>query len=284
MEKPMNQAATAAPLAGDNPKTLFNLLVQQGEILDLSHGLDRDMPVYTQHIPYTLTLNRRHGDPHDRERVGGSSFANEVIVMSAHTSTHIDALGHFSRCGMVHGDVPAQSIETRHGLSSLDVTDIGPIWKSAVLFDMARHLGVDTLQPGQEISAAELQACGAADGLQIQPGDLVLVRTGWAQHWRDAQLFNGARGGIPGPGMEGTQWLLDQGAGMVGSDTTAFEVIPMKGEAVHCLLLVDRGIHIIENLNLEVLSQRRTRRFLFVGLPLRMTGATGSPLRPIAVL
>src|SRR5690606_13608020 len=136
---------------------------------------------------------------------GGSSFSNEVIVMSAHTSTHIDALGHFSRCGMVHGNVPADSIETRHGLSSLDVTDIGPIWKSAVLLDVARHLGVDTLQPGEESTAGQLQSCAKADGVAIRPGDLVLIRTGWSQHWRDADLFNGARGGIPGPGMAGTR-------------------------------------------------------------------------------
>lgn len=268
----------------DNPKAIFERTVQQGEMLDLSHAFDRTMPVYKEHVPYSLTLNRRHGDPHEHERVGGSSFANEIIVMSTHTSTHIDALGHFSRCGLVHGGEPAHSIETAHGLSRLDVTDIGPIWKSAVLLDLARHLGVDALAPAQEITAEELQSCAEADGIAIEPDDLVLIRTGWARHWRDPQTFNGYRGGVPGPGRDGAQWLIDQGAGMVGADTTTFEVIPSQGDSVHCMLLVDRKIHIIENLNLEELAQRQPKRFLFVGLPLRMTGATGSPLRPVAIL
>lgn len=268
----------------ENPKAVFQRVVRDGEMLDLSHALDKTMPVYRVHVPYALTLNRRHGDPHAQERVGGSSFANEIIVMSGHTSTHIDALGHFSRCGLVHGGVPASSIETAHGLARLDVADIAPIWRSAVLLDVAGHLGVDALAPGQEITAAELRACAQAAGIAVETGELVLIRTGWARHWGDAELFNGGRGGVPGPGREATQWLIDCGAGMVGSDTTTFEVVPSKGDSVHCMLLVDHAIHIIENLNLEALAQRRARRFLFVGLPLRMTGATGSPLRPIALL
>lgn len=153
-----------------------------------------------------------------------------------------------------------------------------------MLLDVARHLGVDALQPGQEVTARELESCAQAARVAIEAGELVLIRTGWARHWRDAQLFNGGRGGVPGPGRDGTQWLIDRGADMLGADTTTFEVIPSRGDSVHCMLLVDHAIHIIENLNLEALAQRVARRFLFVGLPLRMAGATGSPLRPIAVL
>jgi len=265
-------------------RAVFDAVVGSGDIVDLSHALDAGMPVYPVHAPYTLSLHRRHGDPHPAPRMAESSFANEIIVMSSHTSTHIDALGHFSRCGHVHGGAPAHSIETARGLSRLDVSDIGPIWRAAVLFDIAGWRGVDALQPAEEITPADLEACAAAHDLALKEGDLVLIRTGWARHWRDSSLFNGSRGGLPGPGRDGTQWLIDRGASMVGSDTPAFEVIPSVGDSVHAMLLVDRAIHIIENLNLEALAERRARRFLFVGLPLRMVGATGSPLRPIAVL
>jgi kynurenine formamidase len=265
-------------------RSIFEETVTTGEIVELSHALDTGMPVYPYHAPYTLSLHRRHGDPHPKPRIAESSFANEIVVMSSHTSTHIDALGHFSRCGRVHGGAPAQSIETAQGLSRLDVTDIAPIWRSAVLFDVARHRGVDALQPAEEITPADLEGCLEQHGVRMRDGDLALVRTGWARHWRDSPLFNGSRGGLPGPGRDGTQWLLDRGASMVGSDTPAFEVIPSVGDSVHAMLLVDRAIHIIENLDLERLGQKRATRFLFVGLPLRMAGATGSPLRPIAVL
>jgi kynurenine formamidase len=276
-----------APTSAQFPidaKVLFENVVEHGEIVDLSHALDAGMPVYPHHAPYTLSLHRRHGDPHATPRIAGSSFANEIIVMSSHTSTHIDALGHFSRCGMVHGGQHAYEIETARGLSRLDVTDIGPIWRSAVLLDIPALKGVGALQPAEEVTADDFAACARAQSLTIRAGDLVLVRTGWAQHWRNSALFNGSLGGLPGPGRDGTQWLIDQGASMVGSDTPAFEVIPSQGDSVHAMLLVDRAIHIIENLNLEALASRRARRFLFVGLPLRMVGATGSPLRPIAIL
>jgi kynurenine formamidase len=275
---------TAAVCAGISAKSIFDAVVSTGDIVDLSHALDAGMPVYPYHAPYTLSLHRRHGDPHAKPRIADSSFANEIVVMSSHTSTHIDALGHFSRCGHVHGGAPAQSIETARGLSRLDVTDIGPIWRQAVLFDIAGWRGVDALQPGEEVTPADFEGCAAKGGLALQQGDLVLLRTGWARHWRDSSLFNGSQGGLPGPGRDGTQWLIDRGAAMVGSDTPAFEVIPSIGDSVHAMLLVDRAIHIIENLNLESLAARAARRFLFVGLPLRMAGATGSPLRPIAVL
>lgn len=265
-------------------RAVFDAVVRGGEVVELSHAMDGEMPVYPYHAPYTLSLHRRHGDPHPRPRIAGSSLANEIVVMSAHTSTHIDALGHFSRCGLVHGGARAESIETARGLSRLDVTDIGPIWRPAVLFDIARYRGVDALAPADEITPADFEGCARRDGLSLQAGDIAIVRTGWARHWRNSPLFNGSQGGLPGPGRDGTLWLIDRGVAMVGSDTPAFEVIPSVGDSVHAMLLVDRAIHIIENLDLEALAGRRPSRFLFVGLPLRMSGATGSPLRPIAVL
>jgi kynurenine formamidase len=277
-------SASDSLLAHLDARAAFASAVRSGEIVELSHPKDKSMPVYPYHAPYTLTLNRRHGDPHPKPRLGDSSFANEMIVMSAHTATHIDALGHFSRCGHVHGGAPAHSIETAHGLSSLDVTAIGPVWRPAVLFDVAGLRGVPSLAPAEEVTPADLEACAARDKLDIQAGDIALIRTGWSAHWRDSATFTGARGGLPGPGRDGVQWLIDRGAGMVGSDTPAFEVIPSVGDSVHAMLLVDRAIHIIENLQLDEVARKKAYRFLFVALPLRMAGATGSPLRPVAVL
>ncbi len=264
-------------------KEIFNRTVASGKIYDLSQAMDAAMPVYPYHVPYTLSLNRRHGDPHPGPRAGASSFANDVIVMSSHTATHIDALGHFSRCGKVHGGAPAQEIEGARGLVRLDVAEIGPIWRRAVLLDVAGYRNVDALDPAAEIGAQELQAVADAQRVSVEARDVVLVRTGWSKHWRNREMYNGNCGGLPGPNVEGAQWLIDRGAAMVGSDTPAFEVIPSQNDSVHAMLLVDHSIHIIENLNLEALAAGRTYSFLFVGLPLRMAGATGSPLRPIAI-
>lgn len=110
---------------------------------DLAHPMSPSMPVYPKHVPYSITLNRRHGDPHDKPREDGSSFANEVIVMPGHISTHIDALGHFSRHGCVFGGQRASDVETHRGLASPSAAEeIKPIWRQAVLLDVATHRGV----------------------------------------------------------------------------------------------------------------------------------------------
>jgi kynurenine formamidase len=269
-------------IAQPDIRELFGSLVTRGDIVDLSHEMAPGMPVYPKHAPFTLTLNRRHADPNVPERPDGSTYINEVIVMPGHCSTHIDALGHFGRNGCVHGGIPAASIETHQGLSKLDVSEIGPILRPAVLLDVARFRGVETMKGGERIGADELAAVARHQGTPVRHGDVVLVRTGWAHHWKDAPTFNGA-GGLPGPCSEGARWLIDQGVFMAGSDTPAFEVIPMTGSSVHVMFLVDHDIHIIENLNLEPISQRGIHRFVFVGLPVRLVGATGAPFRPVAL-
>jgi len=123
----------------------------------------------------------------------------------------------------------------------------------------------------------------ALSGATVEPGDAILIRTGWSKYWTDAETFIGRRGGMPGPGEKATRWLIARGATLMGSDTPGFECLPTPGVSVHAILLVDAGIHIIENLNLEEIAKKRASRVLFVALPLRLTGATGSPIRPVAI-
>jgi kynurenine formamidase len=265
-------------------KSLMNSLVTDGRVYELSHRMSPGMPIFPQHVQYTMSLTRRHSDPHAYPRPGKSSFATEIIVMSAHTATHIDALGHFSRDGKLHGDCLAHDVESREGLMRLDAAEIGPIWRRGVLLDVAKHRGVSVMNPGEAIDALELKIVAENQRTELASGDIVIVRTGWAQHWPDPAAFNGGRGGFPGPDSDAARWLLECGAAMVGSDTPVFEANPFPKDSVHALLLVDYGIHIIENLYLEQLSRDDVHIFLFIGLPLRISGATGSPLRPIAIV
>lgn len=270
-------------LPGFDALALKALLGADTHVYELSHAMAPSMPVYHQHIPFSLALHRRHGDPHPAPREDGSSFANEVIVTSGHAGTHIDALGHFSRHGCLHGGVAVADVETRDGYRKLDVADIPPILQPMVMLDVAAARGVPCLQPREEITIADLEAAMRHGGVDIRRGDAVFVRTGWAQHWSDSETFIGRRGGMPGPAESGTRWLIAQGATLVGSDTPGFECLPTPGVSVHAILLVDEGIHIIENLNLEGMSAARRHRGFLVVLPLRLTGSTGSPIRPIVL-
>jgi kynurenine formamidase len=117
---------------------------------------------------------------------------------------------------------------------------------------------------------------------------VVLIRTGWAQHFQDAPRYLGQTDGVPGPDVEAGHWLAAAGIVATGSDTTAYEHIPAgQGHSVlpvHRIMLVENGIHIIEHLNLEDASHRGLTEFTFVMAPLRITGGTGSPVRPVAVV
>ncbi|MFT4118775.1 cyclase family protein [Bradyrhizobium sp.] len=252
-------------------------------IYELSHAMAPSMPVYHQHIPYSMALHRRHGDPHPTQRKDGSSFANEVIVTSGHSGTHIDALGHFSRHGCLHGGIKVSEVETRDGYQQLNAADIPPIVQNAVVLDIAAARGVDCLKPAEEVSVADLEAAAKFSASDVRPGDAVLLRTGWSKYWSDPEMFIGRRGGMPGPGEQAARWLVSKGVSLVGSDTPGFECLPTPASSVHAIMLVDEGIHIMENLNLEEIAGARLPRVVFVALPLRLTGATGSPIRPIAI-
>jgi kynurenine formamidase len=255
--------------------------VRHGHVYDLSHPVSPAIPVHPFHRPYTLVLHRRHGDT---ERPGAASFANEVIVTPAHIGTHIDALGHFSRGGRVHGGAQARALEGPEGLNDLDGAGLPLLWHRGLLLDVARARGLACLPAGEPVEASDLARCTRHSSVSVEPGDVVCVRTGWARHWSDPERYNGGEGGCPGLTATAAEWLADRGVCATGSDTGGFEVSPPRGESVHAMLLVDAGIHIIENLNLEDAASDLVTEFLFVALPLRLAGATASPIRPLALV
>lgn len=267
-------------------------LVRQNRVFDLSHQIAHGIPVFPHHVPFNVTLNRRHADRFAQPRPGDTRFSNEVIVMSAHTATHVDALGHFSRSGMLHGGVPAHEVETPTGLERLDAAEIPPFICRAVLLDVAGHRGVPVLAAGEPITADELRAVAGAADVEVRAGDVVLVRTGWQCHWGDDRRYNGGVGGDgeyqgvgrgwPGIDDGAARWLADLGVRAVGADTPVVEAIPFTGDSVHAILLVDSGIYLFENLALDELAAGRHYEALFIAVPLPLRGATGSPVRPLA--
>jgi kynurenine formamidase len=186
--------------------------------------------------------------------------------------THIDALCHFSCNGFVYGGIrPEQDYSA--GLNCHTADTIDPIVRRGVMLD----LGV--LDQDAEVTPADLD--GASKGVGIREGDVVLLRTGWAQRFANAASYiNGVRS--PGPGIDGARWLSERKIFAAGSDTVPFEKVPSSDMPVHVHLLVNSGLHIIEVLNLEELARDGVREFLFVAAPLKLRGATGAPVRPLA--
>jgi kynurenine formamidase len=164
-----------------------------------------------------------------------------------------------------------------------------PFFTRGVLLDAAGHRGVPCLPKGSPIDAAELEAISAAQGVEVRPWDVVLIRTGYMGLWPDVERMAAHR--TPGPDLSAARWLLERGIGASGTDTETYEVqpapdlgSPANPQPVHTLLLIENGIHIMEGLDLEALARDRVYEFLFVALPLKIRGATGSMVDPIAVI
>jgi kynurenine formamidase len=249
--------------------------MNQPKVYDLAQPYFTGMPHHPTHPPFLFSLVKRHGD-----FIGpaGHSSAAESIALGGHVGTHIDALCHYSCGGKLHGGQDVENVQSyAGGIEKLSVDTIAPIFRRGVLLDIA---GATILPEDFEIAPAHLDA--ATKNVEIRPGDVVLLRTGWATYWNDPRRFiSGVRG--PGPALAGARWLSDRGIFAAGSDTLAFEKVPAPGMPVHVHLLVEAGIHIMECLNLEELSAARVYEFLFVAAPLKIRGATGAPIRPIAV-
>jgi kynurenine formamidase len=217
-------------------------------------------------------------------------FMSELVMGTTHSGAHIDAHAHMT---VGPEDRWNGGSAQRHlgdfGPLRGDATEIPPLWRRGVLYDVPGHRGVEHLGRGEPVGAAELEEIEAASGVGARAGDVALVRTGYMRHWPHEQLMAEHRG--PGPDESAARLLADRGVIGVGSDTETFEVQPAPDpgepsnpQPVHTLLLIERGIYIMESLDLEGLARSGAREFLFVALPLGIRGATGSMIDPVAVI
>jgi len=260
-------------------------LVAGRRLYDLAQPLEAGMPVSPNHPGFRMSLMRRHGD---HERADGSSAANEMMVLGGHTGTHVDALCHVSLEGRLHGGADAAEAQKGGRFKTHGVDELPLTFCRGVMLDVPALAGVEVLEPGRPITRDDLEAAARRQGVEVREGDAVLVRSGWPVHWRDPATFLGATHGAPGPDLGAGRWLVERGVRLTGGETVAYEHIPPgQGHAllpVHVLLLVEAGIPIVEMLDLSALARDRVYEFLFVLTPLKVVGATGVPVRPVAVV
>jgi len=256
-------------------------------VVDLGRMLTVGMPQSPNHPAYWHAHPRRHGD---MVRADGGSAANDMITMGTHVGTHVDALSHVSQDGKVYGGLDATEALQGGRYVELGAHTIEPMVRRGVLLDVPATLGVERLDAGQEITVADLESTVERQGVTIGAGDVVLVRSGWGQHFDsgDKATFMGQETGVPGVSEAGATWLASHDVHAVGADTIAFErLAPGAGHGLlpaHRVLLVERGIYIVETMDLEELARDAIHEFLFILSPLAFFGATGSPVRPLAVV
>ncbi|MGH8244424.1 MAG: cyclase family protein [Steroidobacteraceae bacterium] len=264
-------------------------LPSNGTVLDLTQPVSPVAPRADGQSPYSLCM-WSHPIPsrywHEAEGATNDvGFADERVELDLHIGTHIDALGHTSIADRLYNDLLVKDVAHNTGLAKLGVEHIPPLITRGVLLDVPPALG-RTLEAGQVISVHDIERTLRHQNTQLQSGDIVLIRTGWARYYgTDNSRYVNA---YPGIGLEAARWLVDQQAVAIGADTMGLEVKP--GEAsnvlwpVHQELLTRSGVYIIEQANLEEAAHSQAHKFLCLCLPIRFEGATASPVRLTAVL
>lgn len=254
-------------------------------VFDLGRSLFAGMPQSPNHPQFQHAYPIRHGDA---LRTDGGSTANDVIITGTHVGTHIDAPAHIAQDGKLLGGISAKEAIEGGKYYGLGIHTFRPLATRAVLLDVPTALGSVNCDSAYEITIEDLEKAANMAGILVTRGDVVLIRTGWGRFFNEIDLYNGQTLGAPGIGEAAANWLSAQGVIAAGSDTIAFERIPPKvGHAtlpVHRILLVESGISIIENLNLEELAAASVYEFLLVLSPLSIVGATGAPVRPLALI
>ena len=249
--------------------------VEKARVFDLEQLRYAGAPSHPAHAPgFNYFLHRHHARGAPEPRTGASG----IIVTPEHSGTHIDALAHQAENLTLHGGIHVdEGVQTSVGFRKLGIDTMAPLVARGVLLDVPHD------EEGYAITAEDLERAERAD---VRPGDVVLVRTGWGRFWSDPDRYLKA----PGVSAGASRWLIDRKVSAVGADNVAFDVLsstpdPELGVTLpgHILLLVRAGVPIIENLNLEELARAGVYEFLFVCLPLKMRGVTGSPVRPIAI-
>lgn len=256
-------------------------LVRQGRVYDLGLELNASVPqgVAGEFRPFSFEWTHL---PDRKGPAGEFQYAAEAIAGTPHIGTHIDGVMHVMSGTRTYGGRDVKDVLSEQGFLSHGMETVPPIVTRAVLFDVAGRHG-RPLPDSYEITPAELEAF-LEDGLTIRAGDAVLVRTGKVrQYGVDNDAYQRAQ---PGVGPEAAIWLYQRGMAVLGTDTTGTEPQPFPDatRTTHQAMLVERGVHLVENLNLDDLAADGVREAMFVCLPLRLTGATGSWVRPVAIV
>jgi kynurenine formamidase len=258
-----------------------------GKVYGLALPIGRRTPhVWDRPDPQRLTLTSP-SDAVDQQRLGapeGTGSSEDMLVLASHTGTHMDALSHVFAGDKIYNGFPASSFTSRRGAGRCAIDRTAAFAGRGVLLDIAGHEGVPLLEPGRPITSSDLESCRAAQGSHLESGDVLLIRTGWTEALERREAVPADR--QPGMGLDAVDFVRDHDLAVVGADNAAVEVIPFDNGTylgVHIELLVNLGVTLLEHLWLADLAADECHDFLLAVGALPVTGATGSPVNPIAI-
>ena len=256
-------------------------LIKTGEVIEIAHVLNDKMPFFGTRR-FDVHVKRTFMNDFSNRR--GS---NEELVVSeiGQVGTQFDGFAHQTHEDSHYNCFKTGAISTRGGFTKLGIEKVGMLMTRGVLIDVAALKGVDTLPDTYEITIKDLQDALAKQRMTLQPGDAVLINTGWNKLWgKDNARYVKS---CPGIGIAAAEWLARQDPILIGADNWPVEVAPNPDPKlslpVHQVALVVNGLHLLENLKLDELAAKQVYEFAFVMQPIKAQGFTGSTVAPVAI-
>ena len=254
-------------------------LVKKGDIYSLAVPLEKDGPQFPLfHKTWRVSHWQHLYDPE-------LDIIDDVIAMETHSGTHIDGIGHSWHDGQLYNGFSSDEFASSRGVARVGIENVRHIFGRGVMLDVAAYKGVDHLDAAEPVTAVDLDNVAAAQGIELKPGDVVLVRTGWYNLFHsDKESWSKS---FPGPDVSVLAWLKEHDVVAIGTDHPTCELYENIEATVQMPLhrhgLRDLGVYLLENLDLQDLARDKVYEFLFVGTPLRITHGTGSPWNPLAI-
>jgi kynurenine formamidase len=262
----------------------FSEMINRSKVYDLGQPYWWGMPVHPEDPPFLIYLYRYHEQTKKifERIVPDLGFADsiELVTTSMHSGTHLDALCHMSRNGKIHGGLNAAEFETHKGYTDYGVDKVPIIVRRAVLLDFPALKGLDVLPERYEITPRDIDEALRAENTELRPGDAALVRTGYSRYMTtDSEKYLHKFAGLT---AESARHLATKKISVACADNLAFGV--PKPFELHQVFLVDNGIFMVKSMNLEELAADKAYISTLIVTPLKIRGATGSLVRPIALV
>ena len=243
---------------------------------------DPSYQLFMSHTPSGTVVDNMNGVGETGNR--HVCYSGDVVFMYTHTGTHIDSLSHFGVDGHIYNGFSVEDNLGSRGWTKGGAEVIPPIITRGVLLDVAKSHQVECLPDSYAITIEDCQKVLDDAGITLQAGDVAMVRTGRMGFWPDGSRV---LGNPPGLSLGAAKWLTAQGISAIAADQECVEVGPSQHEdnwlPGHCHFLAEAGVPMIELVNLEDLSRDDVNEFCLIAAPIRLRGASGAPLRPIAL-
>ncbi len=256
-------------------------LIKTGEAIELGHVLEAAMPLSSGRR-FEVITKRTEIAPGANHRGSNEEL---IVAEMGQVGTQFDGFSHQTVGNSLYNCFKVDEVSTRAGFTKLGIENVGFLMTRGILIDIAALKGVPILPKTYEITVGDIEAALKRENITVQPGDALIFHTGWGRNWEKGAAVYGT--GNPGIGVAAAQWVVKQNPMLIGADTPPVEVSPNPDKSIsqpiHQMMLAVYGIHLLENLKLDELAAKKVYEFALMVEPLKLKGATGSTVAPVAV-